>query len=479
MFERLDDAGMVEAVTAAWRAQNAACGREMLAIGELYARRCPADEDERDQWAIDGHANVVAEISAALNISRGRAAGRLRYAIELRERLPKVAAVFAVGDIDFRMMAALVLRSENVEDPDRLARLDAAFARHAPKWMTMSGPKLTERIDMWVEKVDPEGVREPTAPTEDRYVHVGPLGAGMAGISAKVSLIDGIGFDDRLEKMVATVCRHDPRSTSQRRADALMAMAAGQAGLVCGCANDDCEAAQGESTPLGQVVISVLADQATLEGRAQNPGYVAGFGPVPAPLLRELAAMAKLQSVPLPQPCAEAGYRPSAGLTRFVRCRDLTCRFPGCDAPAAVCQIDHTIPYPLDPTHPSNLKLLCVFHHLLKTFWTGVGGWSDVQLPDGTVFWTSPSGTPYQTKPGGALFFPQLATPTGQIVVAPPTSGPVGDRRGAMMPIRRRTRAQDRAYRIATERQHNAGRIARKQLLLSRRIARDDDPPPF
>ena len=35
-------------------------------------------------------------------------------------------------------------------------------------------------------------------------------------------------------------------------------------------------------------------------------------------------------------------------------------------------------------THASNLKRLCRLHHLLKTFWTGVNGWRDKQLPDGT-----------------------------------------------------------------------------------------------
>ena len=34
--------------------------------------------------------------------------------------------------------------------------------------------------------------------------------------------------------------------------------------------------------------------------------------------------------------------------------------------PAEVCNIDHTIPYPLGPTHPSNLKLLCRFHRVHK-----------------------------------------------------------------------------------------------------------------
>jgi hypothetical protein len=161
MFESLADAPLVDHITDAAREQNAACGRELAAIGELYARRAPDDDVERINWAIDGHANVVAEIAAALTVSRGRASGRLQFAIALRERLPLVAEVFTTGAIDFPMMAALVNRSDNVTDPDLLAKLDAAFARWAPTWMTMSGPKLAERIDMWVEKFDPTGVREP------------------------------------------------------------------------------------------------------------------------------------------------------------------------------------------------------------------------------------------------------------------------------------------------------------------------------
>jgi hypothetical protein len=55
----------------------------------------------------------------------------------------------------------------------------------------------------------------------------------------------------------------------------------------------------------------------------------------------------------------ESGYRPSAALDAFVRSRDLACRFPNCDRPAEFCDVYHTIPYPIGPTHPSNLKCLC------------------------------------------------------------------------------------------------------------------------
>ncbi|WP_419538768.1 hypothetical protein [Mycolicibacterium fortuitum] len=41
-----------------------------------------------------------------------------------------------------------------------------------------------------------------------------------------------------------------------------------------------------------------------------------------------------------PAEAAEPGYRPSAGLSEFIRWRDLTCRFPGCDAPAERCDVD-------------------------------------------------------------------------------------------------------------------------------------------
>ncbi len=473
---RLDDAAVVDALVVAARAENAAAAHRLAWMGELYARRAPADDVERSNWAIDGHANVVAEISAALRISRGRAAGQLRYAIALRERLPKVAEVFRSGAIDFRMMAALVARSDIVDD-EAIAKLDAALAQHAPRWMRMSGPKLVERIDMWVERFDPHGVREPRAPREDRYVQIGPAGAGMAGIWGQLPLTEGAALDSRLDELADTVCREDPRSSAQRRADALVALAAGQSRLTCECGSPQCPAAY-ERPRLAQVVIHVLAGQATLDGTSAAAGYLPGMGAVPAPLLRELAATATCKPLRIPAPVAEAGYRPSAALAEFIRWRDLTCRWPGCDEPAAVCQIDHTIPYPVGPTHPSNLKLYCPVHHLVKTFYTGAGGWSDRQLPDGIVIFTAPTGHTYTTTPAGASFFPVLGTPTGQLVIPEPTGAPTADR-GLMMPRRGRTRAQDRAARIAGERHRNAARIARKHYLLAERLTRDHEPPPF
>ncbi len=60
------------------------------------------------------------------------------------------------------------------------------------------------------------------------------------------------------------------------------------------------------------------------------------------------------------------------------------------------------MPYPAGATHPSNTKLYCRTHHLIKTFYGGPGGWSEHQLPDGTVVFTAPTGHTYTTEPHGA-----------------------------------------------------------------------------
>src|SRR6185312_4117009 len=190
-------------------------------------------------------------------------------------------------------------------------------------------------------------------------------------------------------------------------------------------------------------------------GDASTAGWELGAdGLIPPELLEELAASAKL--VPLIHPGdvpPEPGYTPSKGLADFVRCRDLTCRWPGCDVPATRCDLDHTIPHAQGgPTHAGNLKCYCRTHHLVKTFW----GWAEKQLPDGTLILTSPAGHTHVTTPGSALLFPSLCHAVGGMPTPETDTDPdYCAQRAAMMPKRRRTRAKDRAYRVATERHHN------------------------
>ena len=94
---------------------------------------------------------------------------------------------------------------------------------------------------------------------------------------------------------------------------------------------------------------------------------------------------------------------------------------------------------------------------------------------------TSPTKHTYVTTPGSALLFPTLCAPTGGMPILHThhriTYSPD---RAAMMPKRRRTRAQDRAYRVATERSHNRKRrLVTYQAATHRPLPDDDDPPPF
>ena len=149
------------------------------------------------------------------------------------------------------------------------------------------------------------------------------------------------------------------------------------------------------------------------------------------------------------------GYRPTTAQDEFVRCRDLTCRIPGCDRPAIHTDLDHSNPWPAGPTHPANLNNKCRLHHLLKTFWEG---WTEHQSPDGTLTITTPTGHTYTTTPFSTLLFPSWTTTTDPPTRPEPTgpTPPPHPGRARKMPRRPHTRAQNRAAYITTARAHNA-----------------------
>ncbi|MCV7091154.1 HNH endonuclease signature motif containing protein [Mycobacterium interjectum] len=480
-----ESAAMVERICAASRAENRDAAAQLVAIHELFRYRLSRCSETED-WAIDTMEAVTAEIAAALRVSQGLAASRLHYARALCERLPRVAEVFRAGDIDFRMFQTIVFRTDLIVDDDVLAGVDATLAANVGRWPSMSRGRLAGQVDKIVANADADAVRRRREARVDREVWIGDrVQDGLAEIHGSLFAADAHALDRRLTSLAATVCAHDPRSREQRRADALGALAAGADRLGCRCGRADCAA--GKRPAAGPVVIHVIAEQATLDGTGTAPGSELGAdGLIPPELLQELAASAK--RVPLIHPGyapPENGYLPSRALADFVRCRDLTCRWPGCDCPAVQCDLDHTIPYSQGgPTHASNLKCYCRTHHLVKTFM----GWAEQQLADGTLILTSPAGHTYVTTPGSALLFPSLCRAVGGFAAAEADPPPdyCGERT-AMMPKRRRTRAQDRAYRIATERRHNReAREARTTPPADYRTyggpappPDDDDPPPF
>lgn len=418
-----DDAALVGAVGDWARAEAAAAARRLAVIAELVERRCPVDHldpdlvDARSRWACDPWDAAAAEVGAALGISTRRASSMMYLAQPLRDRLPRVNALFLAGRIGARLVSTISWRTHCVVGAAAMAAIDAEIVRAAGQWGALSDRRVETLIDAAVDAHDPQAGEWFRQAARGMDVQFGKPDddSGTRSVWGRLFATHAELIERRLTAIARAVCDADPRTAGQRRAVAMGAVFAGADRIACRCGSPDCPNPASAALK-DSVVIHVVADSGAVE-QARSGGSVGPRKPtaalmtsggfIPNPLLEQLIRDGA-QVVPLAAPCEEAEprYRPSAKLQRFVRSRDLTCRFPGCDAPAEVCDIDHAIAYPLGPTHPSNLRCLCRKHHLLRTFWTGDGGWSDKQLPDGTIVWTSPSGHTYTSHPGARLYFP-------------------------------------------------------------------------
>jgi hypothetical protein len=162
-------------------------------------------------------------------------------------------------------------------------------------------------------------------------------------------------------------------------------------------------------------VIEVRARTTTLDALdpADHLGQQASL------LIRAQAALATQRARPPgehPARSAADAHRrhPGTALDAWIRSRDQTCRFPGCDRPAMRADLDHTDDWLFGGlTEAENLGALCEPHHLLKH--DPDAGWSVVQSTPGCFVWTSPTGTRHHVEPDR---YQELADPL------PPAEGP-------------------------------------------------------
>ena len=144
--------------------------------------------------------------------------------------------------------------------------------------------------------------------------------------------------------------------------------------------------------------INVTIDLPTALGLADNPGQLAGYGPIPASIARKIAADGRWKRFvtdPITGTLIDYGretYEPPQDLQDFLIARDRTCRFPGCRQPAYLSDLDHAVPWDEGgSTSAENLGSLCRRHHNLKTH----HGWQLINQPDGACTWISPAGHKY------------------------------------------------------------------------------------
>ncbi|KRD09733.1 hypothetical protein ASE48_06880 [Mycobacterium sp. Root265] len=504
-----------------------AAAARLAFIGEVVARQCDDEDDVIAHQVIDGWAWAQAAVAAACNLNTHAASKQMRIAQALRDRLPRTAALFGKGAISMAVIDAITWRTHQVVDDDALVLIDTAIAGEAGEYGAHSEKQLIGAIDLWVEKFDPEAVVRSKRNAKDLHVEFDDKDDpnGVSSFWGRLRVTDKKILEQRLNDLADTVCPNDPRARGELRAAALAAL--GAVGpqlerLACACGGAGCEGG-GKDPRSGAVTIYVLTDQVPSAGqesprhtspgtaatpetapaetetapekeqqtpaaesepdepaepaaRAEpaantppaacnpSPGVMLDGAIIPAAMLAELVATgAKVK--PLSE-CAdlpaERQYRPSTALTAFVRMRAMTCSFPGCNRAAHRCDLDHLTPWPAGATHPGNLAPLCRLHHLIKTFC----GWEPAAKPDGRIQWSAPTGHTYTKAPGAAIMFPHwnIETPIPRkraITLINDTN------RDSRMPVRKRTRAQDRAQRIKAERQRNAAEL----------IENNSDPP--
>jgi Domain of unknown function (DUF222) len=236
------------------RVENAACARKLAAIAEVLQRRLAADGSaEREQWCLDNWDAVCAEIGAAFHVSLGVASHQLTLACALRDRLPRVAEVFAAGLISYRLVNTIVYRTALITDADARGKVDIELAAQVVWWGPLSVAKTELAIDELVDRHDPQALRRLEQRARGRHLDVvgDAGGAGTAGVEGVLFAHDAALLDRRLEAMAAAVCGGDPRTLEQRRADAMGALARGEDELECLCGATACAGCRGTPWPVG------------------------------------------------------------------------------------------------------------------------------------------------------------------------------------------------------------------------------------
>jgi hypothetical protein len=342
---------------------------------------------------------------------------RVAHALRLVRDLPATLAALDAGMID--AYRARVIDEETAplaEDTElthevELAALDRAVNRTGPALRAIVKGKViaaapqaaeqrrksarkTRRVDKPFPECDGMGSMQIYGPTEDLAALFTAIDAAAL---ARRDAAAKAGDDDSASTPLAAL-RFDVLADC-----AWSALAAGH----LGCCGEHCAGVgQRLGTRHGRAAtVNVAVPFTALAGINDEPGELAGYGPITAEAARRIAGDATLRRLltdPAPGVLLDYGttrYAPPQQLAEHVIARDRTCRFPTCNHPAESCQLDHTFPHRPDgtggPTAASNLGPLHDRHHNDKTH----HGFEFIQPEPGRFVITTPAGLNYHVDP--------------------------------------------------------------------------------
>lgn len=361
--------------------------------------------EEQKNWLESVQARVLAEIDAAdaskLNLGQEAvslvlkvplrvAQNRLKTGRSLVGELPKTLQLLQKGKIS-RRHAELISQASWRLEPELVATFEARVTERAEQ---QTVPQLQQSVSRATLALGPATaeVRHQKA-LRDRRVGFQPCDDGMVQLPVLLGAAEGQQIFTRLTAAATLLPAADPRTMDQKRADLLVDA------VLSGLPSDSLPELCGRRPGI-QVIVS--AD--TLLGCNDEPGDLAGYGPITAETARRLAAdqsgtWRRLLTDPDTGHLLDISadqYRPSQRLRNFVDARDGVCTFPTCNQPGYRCEFEHIVPYLRGgKTCRCNGALACKRHNLCKID----TGWSYTFNADGSFTWISEDGHRYTSHP--------------------------------------------------------------------------------
>jgi hypothetical protein len=315
--------------------------------------------------ALDSDEFASLELGAVMGWTPLYTQSQIRLATALTTRFPATFTALSAGEIPEYKAGRIVEAVEVLSDED-VARVEAEIAAQAGK---LSSQQLNYRLRRAVARADPEAAaRRAALKSAARRVVRANLGDGEASLT----------FQGDVERIQIA---HD-----RIRAAAKQIKSAGDGRTLDQITFDvglDTLAGKGLENVKVQVRLTLPAS--TVLGMDAKPGYLAGYGWLPAQRALELAVQKeavwqRILTDPLTGHAVDVGrrkYRPPAALRDHLEAVYPTCTGPGCMKPAHLCDLDHVTPFPLGATDQETVRPACRSHHRAKTH----GGWR-VELSD-------------------------------------------------------------------------------------------------
>ena len=340
--------------------------------------------DGYSQPDVEASGMAAAEVRVALNLTRHAADIEMQFALELHRRLPRLFDMLATGALDVKRAKVIERGTMHLTDATAQSVVDT-IAEAAPM---LTAGELRARLKALCIETDPHEAKDRyTTAVAERRVVIEATDAGTANLHAyDLPPEQAAAIGNRIHALAKELhgTNGETRTMDQLRTDVLLDYLNG--------INCNTDASHGN--------VDVTLTMETLTGIADNPGDLAGFGPVIADVARKIANDSdnKLRVIICdevsgdPRHIATPTRQPTAGQKRRVQIRNRTCVFPGCRMPARQSDIDHTISVADGgATCVCNLAPLCRHDHCIKH----QHGWTYKRLKDGTPQWTTKLGHTY------------------------------------------------------------------------------------